>query len=982
MTHTRCAPQRRPLAFMLSALGAAALTACGGGGSDAPADPPAATTQAVRGVVADGPLSGATVCYDLNDNGACDPSEPSGTTDADGRYGFDIDIAAAGQHAVIATVPATAVDKDTGLPVGTAFTLKTPASGSTTTTDVFVSPLTTLVADVAASQGVTPAEAAATVQSQLGLSASPLANFVAATDGEAAKLAKTVNTVIIEVVKLAEAASVPADAKQALVASVTTGDLSTLAALVASSTASTPSSIASQVTATLLAERNLSAETVAEQASTAKEIAAAPPPPATPTTGPFTSVRRFTFTDANNHYILAFIGDNTPGANGRYLAHEVRRNMVGGVEQPFNRNTAYWNKATNAWEVCVLQWQIVDTKPQTATTPQDSLYCGASRSTTKTVDVDVAGRKMADVVREIRASSLRDAPAPTIDTDATGLPVKWGPDPALLGDAVFPAEARFSKREQTSEVGDTERYSLTDKPRVVPASGSGTFRHAVTFDDVRRMRGNLAAADTVVTNANTIFIDDLPTTQTDSTLGAFKRYRAAFAAGSNAVRFYACDVVTATNNSQNCVSAGDGTLAITTQGDARVLRFDSGYPAALITGLKRQRLLVERSGTVFGGYRDLERKVFQQRPNTVAWEALRTALAIPALEAPTTAPATSGPFEILRSFSFTDSANFTARVFAGDSSALDAQGNYSVDDRRVIVSAGVEQPFARNTLYWTGTEWYDCPSSGVGALATSGTAPFTSIFCRTYVDDRANSVTVTLAGRLISDVVQDIRWYSSKDGTFDYANWGPSPGHADLVGKAFPAGATMEYRGTQRRATPLAIATGASSQVRVPPADSSVPFNTWPFATTLEQFIGANPGDINGGPLNGSTAFFVHGTTLPTAPSPELTTALQYRVAFDASGQKARFYSNNISATTGFTTNYVKLLDTTYTVETVGGVRLLRFAAMPTGFESEFLFARLYAERDGGVWYAFKDTVLTTPTYSIRLNKTAKDALAGALGIN
>ena len=35
----------------------------------------------------------------------------------------------------------------------------------------------------------------------------------------------------------------------------------------------------------------------------------------------------------------------------------------------------------------------------------------------------------------------------------------------------------------------------------------------------------------------------------------------------------------------------------------------------------------------------------------------------------------------------------------------------------------------------------------------------------------------------------------------------------------------------------------------------------------------------------------------------------------------------------GIATHYSSLLDTTYTVETLGGVKVLKFAAMPTGFE-------------------------------------------------
>ena len=78
----------------------------------------------------------------------------------------------------------------------------------------------------------------------------------------------------------------------------------------------------------------------------------------------------------------------------------------------------------------------------------------------------------------------------------------------------------------------------------------------------------------------------------------------------------------------------------------------------------------------------------------------------------------------------------------------------------------------------------------------------------------------------------------------------------------------------------------------------------------------------------------------------------------------------------------MKLLDTTYSLQTLGGITLLSFAAMPDGFENEFAFQRMFAQRNGAVWYAFKDTVSAKPNYSIRLNKVAADGLAAALGIN
>jgi hypothetical protein len=44
-------------------------------------------------------------------------------------------------------------------------------------------------------------------------------------------------------------------------------------------------------------------------------------------------------------------------------------------------------------------------------------------------------------------------------------------------------------------------------------------------------------------------------------------------------------------------------------------------------------------------------------------------------------------------------------------------------------------------------------------------------------------------------------------------------------------------------------------------------------------------------------------------------------------------------------------------------------------------YERRFAERDGGVWLAFKDRIPATPSWSMRLNETATNALFAALGI-
>jgi hypothetical protein len=151
---------------------------------------------------------------------------------------------------------------------------------------------------------------------------------------------------------------------------------------------------------------------------------------------------------------------------------------------------------------------------------------------------------------------------------------------------------------------------------------------------------------------------------------------------------------------------------------------------------------------------------------------------------------------------------------------------------------------------------------------------------------------------------------------------------------------------------------------------------------TLDEFIAKYPGDVVAPrSLTGNVAFFVWGYDLATAPSPLYTRRVEIRVAFDANGNKARFYQNNRAVTTNFTANYTPLLDTTYSVQTLAGVKVLSFAALPANFEADFGFTRHFAERDGGVWYAFKDRVVTEPSWTIRLNGTAFDAMRAALGI-
>ncbi|MDG6773060.1 hypothetical protein QCB45_01850 [Thiomicrorhabdus sp. ZW0627] len=136
------------------------LTACGGGSTTA--------SNTVSGTVADGYLAGAKVCLDLNANKLCDAGEPSATTDANGKYSFEATPAQIASAAVIAKViGGETIDSDIGGVVAKDYVLSAPAGKPE-----FVSPITTMVqSKLELNPSMTPAQAEASVKSELGVTA-------------------------------------------------------------------------------------------------------------------------------------------------------------------------------------------------------------------------------------------------------------------------------------------------------------------------------------------------------------------------------------------------------------------------------------------------------------------------------------------------------------------------------------------------------------------------------------------------------------------------------------------------------------------------------------------------------------------------------------------------------------------------------------------------------------------------------------------
>lgn len=142
-----------PKGYVISSL-AVLLTACGGGGVNG---------VSITGRVIDGYINGAVVCLDLDNDKLCDSNEPSATTGAGGTFKLNppstLDLSSV---RLIANVPATAIDEDTGAAVGTAYQLTSPANLSV------VTPLTTLALSYK-DQGQTWNQAVQSVKTNLGI---------------------------------------------------------------------------------------------------------------------------------------------------------------------------------------------------------------------------------------------------------------------------------------------------------------------------------------------------------------------------------------------------------------------------------------------------------------------------------------------------------------------------------------------------------------------------------------------------------------------------------------------------------------------------------------------------------------------------------------------------------------------------------------------------------------------------------------------
>jgi len=665
---------------------AAVLAACGGNDGDvtaaAPAPAPAVvpTTTPVAVTVIDGAIRNALVCVDKNLNNACDADEPSGRTDASGNVTLQVVNADAGRFPVLAIVGTDAVDADHGA-VPTAFKLKTPADKPAA--GYVVSPLTTLVQTTIEDTGITRSAAEAAVQNQLGVSGSLFQDFTKsdaekfgsstvnlgniarmivvttqentknlssaigqqAIDGStitAADVEKTIQRNLLSV--LPTVVSNLADPRVA--AAANKGDvINTLAKeLVASPT----TGLNTTTLATLVG--------VANQA--AKEVAEAPSANAT--------LRALSFSDVANwtrRILTATAAQNTP-VNGLLRNTDQRTRRTSGVEanwsaggNPQGQSDLHWNGAS--WVQCSL------TQEHT-TTVRDALgrntydYCDKLETGVSTqASFDIAGQTIASVY----ANRIAGA-------NITNIFVS---QPSVLGTATFPAGSRLayvSNSPTATAVAYTPNISSivrNTRPDIAAGRTSPTVvndcslnaypsTEAATLESV--IAGNrgtpcvqspgTAVVSVVGGGTTTVSSGERNEAWNQSTVSvgivgnaavggpqpatALTYYttnsvlRAAFG-DNNVVKYYSCRQRATDGAIRNCDQVGTGTYSIATLGDARVLSMSN--PPAQAGALTSDRILVERGGRVYVGYKSRVTPTNQARLNPVAMNALFAQLGMP-----------------------------------------------------------------------------------------------------------------------------------------------------------------------------------------------------------------------------------------------------------------------------------------------------------------------------------------------------------------
>ena len=158
--------------------------------------------------------------------------------------------------------------------------------------------------------------------------------------------------------------------------------------------------------------------------------------------------------------------------------------------------------------------------------------------------------------------------------------------------------------------------------------------------------------------------------------------------------------------------------------------------------------------------------------------------------------------------------------------------------------------------------------------------------------------------------------------------------------------------------------------------------------TALEQLVAGNPGkpciygaNANAGPRNDwwtNSTMSIGQVAIAAPANTYYRAARNIRVAFGA-GSSVTYYGCAVRNSDGSTRNCDAIGSGSYSIETVGDARVMRFAGVPAA-ATTLTYNRIFVERGGKVYYGYHDKLRVDN--AVRLNAQGMDALFAQLGLS
>jgi trimeric autotransporter adhesin len=393
-------------------------------------------------------------------------------------------------------------------------------------------------------------------------------------------------------------------------------------------------------------------------------------------------------------------------------------------------------------------------------------------------------------------------------------------------------------------------------------------------------------------------------------------------------------------------------------------------------------------------------------------------IAVGVNKAPVVADTPTAGFN-LAMLNYTDASNWASRSFTG--SLVQATPNPDKTrfvDRRARKNTGVlatwnlgGTPQTQANLHWTGSAWENCALNfeSTSSLPDANGVRTTN-YCNNYATSSNTRLNVDVSNRPMIDVYNEITAANYTDIFFADA--------ATALGTAtFPDGSTMRYQTTTDLTKAFgyspgtgsfvfnysaALATGGDSRTQPANTGCNLPeFQVGPTipTTTLDGLVTAFGGQPclfgQGSLVSGPTTFYEGGTqsatftskvfsnntisigtigtvALNSAPTAFYTGNKLIRLGFQGTGTNAvTYYSCDQRYGNGSVRNCSVIGTGAYSITSLSdGSRVMEFSNPPT---TPFTFNRAFVERNGRVYYGYKDKL--TVTKSVRFTTTAANAL-------